>query len=175
MPRVNRVEIFADDEIQVFHLVNRCVRRTYLCGRDEETGRDYSHRKQWIRDRLEVLAGIFAVDVLSFAVMSNHLHVVARTRPDIVKEWSDDEVALRWWNLFPQRRRQDKSPEEPTEFELNHIRSDAAGLKEKRKRLLNVSWFIEVPCGTDRSIGQQGGKGDRPFLGGAFQGSAAAG
>ena len=69
MPRVNRVEIFADDEIQVFHLVNRCVRRTYLCGRDEETGRDYSHRKQWIRDRLEVLAGIFAVDVLSFAVM----------------------------------------------------------------------------------------------------------
>ena len=96
MPRVNRVEIFADDEIQVFHLVNRCVRRTYLCGRDEETGRDYSHRKQWIRDRLEVLAGIFAVDILSFAVMSNHLHVVARTRPDIVKKWSDDEVALRW-------------------------------------------------------------------------------
>jgi hypothetical protein len=47
MPRVNRVEIFADDEVQVFHLVNRCVRRTYLCGRDEETGRDYSHRKQW--------------------------------------------------------------------------------------------------------------------------------
>jgi hypothetical protein len=38
MPRVNRGEIFADDEIQVFHLVNRCVRRTYLCGRDEETG-----------------------------------------------------------------------------------------------------------------------------------------
>jgi hypothetical protein len=47
MPRVNRVEIFADDEIQVFHLANRCVRRTYLCGRDEETGRDYSPRKQW--------------------------------------------------------------------------------------------------------------------------------
>ena len=47
MPRVNRVEIFADDEVQVFQLVNRCVRRTYLCGRDEETGRDYSHRKQW--------------------------------------------------------------------------------------------------------------------------------
>ena len=96
MPRVNRGEIFADDEIQVFHLVNRCVRRTYLCGRDEETGRDYSHRKQWIRDRLEVLAGIFAVDVLSFAIMSNHLHVVARTRPDLVKAWSDEEVALRW-------------------------------------------------------------------------------
>ena len=143
MPRVNRDEIFAEDEIQAFHLVNRCVRRTYLCGLDDITGRDYSHRKQWIRDRLEVLAGIFAVDVLSFAVMSNHLHVVARTRPDIVKAWSDDEVALRWWNLFPQRRKKDKSPEEPTEFELNQIRNDASGMKEKRKRLSNVSWFMK--------------------------------
>jgi hypothetical protein len=75
--------------------------------------------------------------------MSNHLHVVARTRPDLVKAWSDEEVALRWWNLFPQRRRKDRSPEEPTEFELNQIRNDASGLKEKRKRLSNVSWFMK--------------------------------
>jgi hypothetical protein len=56
--------------------------------------------------------------------MSNHLHVVARTRPDLVKAWSDEEVAFRWWNLFPQRRRKDRSPEEPTEFELNQIRNN---------------------------------------------------
>ena len=143
MPRVNRREIFADDEIQVFHLINRCVRRTFLCGIDENTGRDFSHRKDWIRDRLEVLAGIFAIDVMAFAVLSNHMHVVARTRPDLVKTWSDDEVAVRWWNLFPQRRQQDGSPAEPTEFELNHIRNDASGLKEKRKRLSNVSWFMK--------------------------------
>lgn len=143
MPRVNRREIFADDEIQVFHLINRCVRRTFLCGIDENTGRDFSHRKDWIRDRLEVLAGIFAIDVMGFAVLSNHMHVVARTRPDLVKTWSDDEVAVRWWNLFPLRRQQDGSPAEPTEFELNHIRNDASGLKEKRKRLSNVSWFMK--------------------------------
>ena len=72
MPQVNRNEIFADDEIQVFHLVNRCVRRTFLCGKDDLTGRDFSHRKQWVRDRMEELAGIFGVEVLGFAVMSNH-------------------------------------------------------------------------------------------------------
>ena len=143
MPRVNRREIFADDEIQAFHLINRCVRRTFLCGKDRKTGRDFSHRKQWIRDRLEVLAGIFAVDVLGFAVMSNHVHVVVRTRPDVVKTWSDAEVAVRWWNLFPQRREKDGSPAEPTESELNHIRNDASGLKEKRRRLSNVSWFMK--------------------------------
>jgi len=53
------------------------------------------------------------------------------------------EVALRWWNLFPQRRREDRSPEEPTEFELNHIRNDISGMKEKRKRLSNASWFMK--------------------------------
>ena len=41
VPRVNQVEIFADDKIQVFHLVNPCVRRTFLCGQDEKTGRDF--------------------------------------------------------------------------------------------------------------------------------------
>ena len=143
MPRVNRREIFADDEIQAFHLINRCVRRTFLCGKDRKTGRDFSHRKQWIRDRLEVLAGIFAIDVLGFAVMSNHLHVVVRTRPDVVKTWSDAEAAVRWWNLFPQRREKDGSPAEPTDSELNHIRNDASGLKEKRRRLSNVSWFMK--------------------------------
>ena len=143
MPRVNRREIFADDEIQTFHLINRCVRRTFLCGKDRKTGRDFSHRKQWIRDRLEVLAGIFAVDVLGFAVMSNHLHVVVRTRPDVVKTWSDADVAVRWWNLFPQRREKDGSPAEPTEPELSHICTDASCLKEKRRRLSNVSWFMK--------------------------------
>ena len=97
MPRVKRTEICALDEVQAFRLINRCVRRTYLCGKDRRSGKDYSHRKQWIRERLEELAGIFGIDVLGFAEMSNHLHVVVGTRPDVVQEWSDDEITLRWW------------------------------------------------------------------------------
>ena len=142
MPRLNRSEVCAAAEVQVFHLINRCVRRTYLCGKDRRSGKDYSHRKQWIRNRLEELAGIFGIDVLGFAAMSNHLHVVVRTRPDLVAGWSDDEVTARWWRLFPQRRNEDHSPAEPTEFELNIIRNDAAGLLEKRKRLSDISWLM---------------------------------
>ena len=142
MPRVNRTEICATDEIQVFHLINRCVRRTFLCGEEVNTGKDYSHRKEWIRCRLEELAGIFAVDVMSFAVLSNHLHVVVRTRPDIVKSWSDEEVALHWWRLFPQRRDDSGTAVEPLESELKHILSNTSGLKEKRRRLCDISWFM---------------------------------
>jgi hypothetical protein len=142
MPRLNRSQICAVDERQVLHLINRCVRRTFLCGREKRSGKDYSHRKQWIRDRLEELAGIFGLDVLGFSVMSNHLHVVVRTRPDVVRDWSDDEVASRWWRLFPQRRNKDRSAADPTEFELAFIRSHEAGLAEKRQRLTQISWFM---------------------------------
>jgi hypothetical protein len=139
LARMNRREVLSDSEVQVVHCVNRCVRRGFLCGVDPLTGKDYEHRRQWIRRRLEFLAGFFGIDVLAFSVMSNHLHVILRNRPDIVKQWSDDEVALRWWNLFPQRRNKDGSPAEPAETDLKHLE---ASVRELRQRLSSVSWFM---------------------------------
>jgi len=143
MPRVNRREIFSETDIQAFHVISRCVRRNHLCGHDRRSGRDYSHRREWIRSRLEELAGIFAVEVLAYALMENHMHLVIRTRPDVARDWSDDEVALRWWLLFPQRRTPQGYPEEPTAEELSQLRDSAAGLAEKRRRLGGVSWFMK--------------------------------
>ena len=143
MPRVNRREIFSKTDVQVFHLISRCVRRNHLCGRDRRSGQDYSHRREWIRSRLEELAGIFAIETLAYALMGNHMHLVIRTRPDIAVAWSDDEVALRWWSLFPKRRTPTGVAAAPTPEELNHIRNDQAGLAEKRSRLANVSWFMK--------------------------------
>ena len=44
--------------------------------------------------------------------------------------------------LCPARKNKDLSPAEPTEFELNSIRNDATGLKDKRTRLSSISWFM---------------------------------
>ncbi|MEY3176262.1 MAG: hypothetical protein RLZZ436_4176 [Planctomycetota bacterium] len=143
MPRVNRREIFSETDIQAFHLISRCVRRNHLCGQDRRSGRDYSHRREWIRSRLEELAGIFAIETLGYALMANHMHLIVRTRPDVALQWSDDEVALRWWTLFPQRRTPAGLPEDPTTEELNHIKNSPSGLADKRRRLSNVSWFMK--------------------------------
>jgi hypothetical protein len=36
----------------------RCVRQAYLCGKDSHTKKDYSHRRGWIRERMEQLAAL---------------------------------------------------------------------------------------------------------------------
>jgi len=86
-----------------FHCVSRCVRRAFLCGEARLTGRSFEHRRQWVEDRIHELAGIFGVSVWGYAVMSNHLHVVVQTDPEVVASWSADEVAQRWLRLFPRQ------------------------------------------------------------------------
>jgi hypothetical protein len=84
MARANRRDVLTDGEIQVVHCINRCVRRAFLCGKDELTGKNYDHRRERIRSRLEFLAGVMGIEVLGYAIMSNHFHTILRSRHDLV-------------------------------------------------------------------------------------------
>ena len=44
--------------------------------------------------------------------------------------------------LCPERRDKHGKPEEPSEFELNHIRKDKAKLKVIRSPLSDISWWM---------------------------------
>ncbi len=57
MARRNRAEVVVADEIGAYHCVLRVVRRAFHCGVDPLSGNSYDHRRTWIRDRLESLAG----------------------------------------------------------------------------------------------------------------------
>ena len=146
MPACARREIVAEGEVALYHCVSRCVRRAFLCGQEKLSGRNYEHRKDWIEERLEELAGAFGVDVCGFAVMSNHLHVVVRTRPDVAADWSEEEVARRWWRLCPGRRDASGNacPLEPEE--LRELLGDMERLEVWRGRLASLSWFMRCLC-----------------------------
>ena len=119
-----------------YHCISRCVRRAFLCGEGAE------HRKQWIEDRLQELAEIFAIDVCAYAVLDNHLHVVLRLDDATAAGWSDLEVAARWGRLFPPRGK-DRQPLEVSEAWLNERVADAKWIAAARERLNSLSWFMK--------------------------------
>jgi len=143
MGRGLRSEVFTASEVCIVHVVQRCVRRAFLAGVDEQTGRDYSHRKESIRRRLEALASVFGCDILTYAILSNHLHVIIRNRPDVVATWSDEEIATRWLKVFPGRRLEEQLAS-PSQSDVQALVNDRKKLAKIRKRLSDISWFMRA-------------------------------
>jgi hypothetical protein len=143
MVRPTRDEQFVPTEVCIIHAVQRCVRRAFLAGLDERTGVDFSFRREWIRRRMEALASVFGVDVLTYAILSNHIHLIIRNRPDVVAAWSDEEAALRWLRVFPGRRL-DEQLAEPTENDVRTLAGNKIRMAEIRHRLSDISWFMRA-------------------------------
>ena len=166
MARLARAEVFDPGEVAILHICARIVRRCFLFGIDPFTGKNHDHRKIWIEDQLKLLATHLGIDLLSFAILSNHFHLILRSRPDVVETWDDSEVARRWLMLCPNRKKEDRSPEEPNEFELNSIRNDPEKLATIRTRLSDVSWWMRLLC---QNIGTRANQEDKQ-VGKFFQG-----
>jgi len=141
-PRSSLVSL---DATPWYHVISRCVRRAFLCGEDTVTGRNYEHRRGWIVERLEQLAGVFAIDVAAYAVMSNHAHLVVRVDAERAQEWSQEEVLRRWTRLYV-----------GPELVQHYVRHGEEGLcpaqldavqgwaETYRSRLADLSWFMRV-------------------------------
>jgi hypothetical protein len=146
MARLARVEVFSPDEIAIVHVMNRVVRRCFLLGNDPVTGNNYDHRKIWMEEQLQRLAACFGIDLLCFAILSNHFHLILRSRPDVVATWDDTEVARRWLMLCPVRKNDEGFAEEPNEAELNMVRNDPQKLETVRLRLSDIAWWMRLLC-----------------------------
>ena len=157
MARLARVEVFAADEVAIVHVMNRTVRRCFLLGYDPVSGRNHDHRKVWIDEQLVHQAKHFGIDLLCQAIMANHLHLVLRSRPDVVQEWNSEEVARRWLMLCPERRDENRRPLTPTEFEINRLVNNKEKLAAVRSRLSDVSWWMRLLC---QNIAQRANRED---------------
>lgn len=142
MPRARKHQISLD-VTPYYHCVNRCVRRSFLCGLDPLTGNSYEHRRQWVEDRLLFLADIFAIDVCAYAVMSNHLHVVLHINKIEEVYCSDREICERWHRLFEGTLLTQKFVREEalTPAELKAVQDKVA---QWRLQLCDISWFMRT-------------------------------
>jgi REP element-mobilizing transposase RayT len=116
-----------------YHCISRCVRRAFLCGRDRFSGKSFDHRKEWLVVRMRELAGVFAIDVAAYAVMSNHFHLVVRLAPERVEGWDDEELLDRLEVVF-----------KPTARLIRTLsaRARKRALAPWRARLADLSWFM---------------------------------
>jgi hypothetical protein len=123
-----------------YHVVARCVRRAWLWGYDAYAGKDYSHRKRWILQRLDCLSNIFAIDLCAYAIMSNHYHLVLRVDRERCARWSSAEIVERWTRLFGQppliKRWLDGSVSTAERAAAEQL------IECWRRRLIDISWYM---------------------------------
>ena len=138
---IKRSEQIDPENAGYYHLISRCVRRAFLCGKDSQSGRNYDHRRQWIENRILELAQYFAIEVYSYAVLHNHYHLVVYSDPRAPQSWSDLEVAERWLKVFPGRYNHPKFATQRN-LRLQSIVKNKELLATYRERLGSLSWLM---------------------------------
>jgi len=142
MPRSRKSQI-ALEATPYYHCTSRCVRRAFLCGRDEHSGNDYEHRRGWIEQRMLALANEYALDICAYAVMSNHYHIVLHINADKANAWTDTEVIQRWHALHAGNflSHQYLAGKDLYDAQLTVI---SELVTEWRERLMSISWFMRA-------------------------------
>ncbi len=140
MPKARKSLISLEDT-PYYHCVSRCVRRSFLCGKDTLTGNSYEHRRLWVEKRLITLSQVFSIDLCAYAVMSNHTHVVLRVNQAAAASWSQHQVIERWHklyagNLLSQRFLAGQALSQAETKQLDIY------VQTWRERLYSVSWFM---------------------------------
>jgi REP element-mobilizing transposase RayT len=125
-----------------YHVISRCVRRAFLCGRDKYTGQNFEHRRTWLVERIKLLTSVYAIDIAAYAIMSNHYHLVLRVAKERAQEWSVDEVIERWYRLYKSNVLVDRyrKGEEMSGAEIQAVNTVVNGW---RQRLHDISWLMK--------------------------------
>lgn len=125
-----------------YHLFVRCVRRAFLCGDDNYTGKNFDHRREWLIKRMKLLSSVFAIEIAAYAIMSNHYHLVVNVNRREALDWTDDEIIERWYQLYNGHTLVDRylNGEQLDETSLRFFNEIVATWRE---RLYDISWYMK--------------------------------
>jgi len=111
-----------------------------LCGEDKVTGQNFDHRKQWLVDKITLLPSVFSIEICAYSIMSNHYHLVLKVDKVAAGQWTDEEVASRWVQLFNSNVLVNRWLKESN---ITQAETDKAleFITEWRSRLYNLGWY----------------------------------
>lgn len=170
MPKPRKQQISLDATLY-YHCVSRCVRRAFLCGTDTTTGQSYEHRRGWLEEKLLILPQTFAINIATYAIMSNHYHVVLHIDKKQADEWTDKEVVERWHSLFKGNLFSQKFLRGDTLDSAQRARLQMI-IEEWRSRLCDISWFMRI---LNEAIAREANQEDQPSVALQRTSSSAAG
>jgi len=96
--------------------------------------------RESLRRRLEGLASVFGIDVLTYAVMSNSLHLILHNRPGVAEQCCDEQVTIRWQRGFPGRRLEVQFAD-ATQKDAQTLANQSERTEWILRRLLDICWF----------------------------------
>ena len=135
-----RKSLICLDDTPYYHVVSRCVRRAWLWGYDAYAGKDYSHRKHWVMQRLRFLSNVFVMDLCAYAIMSNHYHLVLRVDCERGARLTQEDVVSRWTKLYREPPLIQRWREGNASAAEQIIASQL--IDRWRRRLLDISWYM---------------------------------
>ena len=84
------------------------------------------------------------IDLLAYAVMGNHLHLVIRLRPDVVASWDRLQVARHALAVLPVRSGPGMEPLTVTKSIIERYADNEVWLAQQRERLSSPSWLLRL-------------------------------
>lgn len=124
-----------------YHVINRCVRRAFLCGEDKLSGRSYEHRRGWIVDKIKTLSAIFCIDICAYAVMNNHYHLVLKIDVDKANSLTQKDIISHWCQITKGHAVATKYMNGDTLIDGESMLLDGL-ITEWHERLSSISWFM---------------------------------
>ncbi len=151
MVSLARRKLLGKERKAVYHVWSRCVRGAFLFDAED------SDRRYWVMNREDQLAGLFAIEIEFRAEMRNHMHLILRTRPEIVQRWSDEEVVRRWLIITKLAKCMTDDLPSPDPVRTEELLGDKKAIKRIRRRLSSISWFMGTLC---ENIARRANKAD---------------